>query len=193
MAVAGIPYMLFLRNWSFIHDWASFFVIGSIAILGGLGIEAGLVWLERRRLKAPHFVGAIVSVGLLIWMAVAGFSRAENLRSQLLMLDGKTAEPKSLVPDVGRYLAKTFPAGTTILSNFDPYYSPLDYYAQRTVVRNVGSDDEWNSAATAAAPRVGGIVWLAAPSAFEILAALPKSETTEVEIDGVRFAVWKPG
>jgi 4-amino-4-deoxy-L-arabinose transferase-like glycosyltransferase len=193
MALAGIPYLLLLRNWSFIHDFASFFVIGSIAILGGLGIEAGLVWSESRWLKAPHLVGPVVSVGLLIWMAVAGFSRAENLRSQLLMLDGKTAEPRNLIPDVGHYLAKTFPADTTILSNFDVYYSPLDYYAQRTIVRNLGSDDDWNSAATAAAPRIGGIVWLAAPSAFEILAALPKSETTEVEIDGVRFAVWKPG
>jgi 4-amino-4-deoxy-L-arabinose transferase-like glycosyltransferase len=193
MAVAGVLYMLLLRNWSFIHDWASFSVIGSIAILGGLGLEAGLVWLQSRRLKTPRFVGAILSVGLLIWMAVAGFSRAENLRSQLLMLDGKTPEPKNLIPDVGHYLAKTFPADTTILSNFDAYYSPLDYYAQRRIVRNLGSDDEWNSAATAAAPRIGGIVWLAAPSAFEILAALPKNETTEVEIDGVRFAVWKPG
>ncbi|MFL6521624.1 MAG: ArnT family glycosyltransferase [Chthoniobacterales bacterium] len=193
MAAAGVPYLLLLRNWSFIHDFASFFVIGSIAILGGLGIEAALVWLESRRLKAPHLVGAIVAAGLLVGMAIAGLSRAENLRSQLLMLDGKTAEPKDLIPNVGRYLAKTFPADTTILSNFDAYYSPLDYYAQRTIIRNLGSDDEWNSAATAAAPRIGGIVWLAAPSAFEILAALPKSETTEVEIDGVRFAVWKPG
>lgn len=192
MAVAGIPYMLFLRNWSFIHDWASFFVIGSIAILGGLGIEAGLVWLESPRLKIPHPVAAIVAVGLLIWMAVAGFSRAENLRSQLLMLDGKTAEPKSLIPDVGRYLAKNFPADTTILSNFDPYYSPLDFYAQKTIVRNLNTDDDWNAAAAAAAPRIGGIVWIAAPSAPEILAALPKNETFPVEIDGVSFVVWQP-
>ena len=193
MMVAGIPYMLLLRNWSFIHDFASFFVIGSIAILGGLGIEAGLVWLETRQsLKIPRAVGAILAVALLFWMAVAGFTRAEDLRSQLLMLDGKTAEPKTLIPDLGRYLAKTFPADTTILSNFDPYYSPLDYYAQKTIVRNLGSDDEWNATAAAAGPRLGGIVWLAAPSAPEIVAALPKGETTQVEIDGVSFAVWKP-
>lgn len=193
MAVAGIPYMLLLRNWSFIHDWASFFVIGSIAILGGLGIEAGLVWLEGPRVKIAPPVAGIVAVGLLIWMASAGFSRAENQRSQLLMLDGQTAEPRSLIPDLGRYLAKNFPADTTILSNFDPYYSPLDFYAQKTVVRNLNTDDEWNAAAAAAGSRIGGIVWLAAPSAPEILPVLPKSETTQVEIDGVRFAVWRPG
>ena len=193
MAAAGIPYLLLLRNWAFIHDFASFFVIGSIAILGGLGIEAGLIWVEKREpLKILQPTGVIVAVGLLIWMSVAGFSRAENQRSQLLMLDGATAEPRNLIPDLGRYLAKTLPAETTILSNFDPYYSPLDYYAQKTIVRNLGTADEWNDAATAAGPRVGGIVWLAAPSAPEILAALPKGETSEVEIDGVSFAVWKP-
>lgn len=193
MALAGIPYMLLLRNWSFIHDYASFIAIGSIAIAGGLGIEAGLVWVEnRQRAKILQPAGGIVAVGLLIWMAVAGFSRAENQRSQLHMLDGATAEPKNLIPDVGHYLARTFPAETTILSNFDPYYSPLDYYAQKTIVRNLGTDDEWNAAATSAGPRRGGIVWLAAPSAPEILATLPKSETSQVEIDGVSFAIWNP-
>jgi 4-amino-4-deoxy-L-arabinose transferase-like glycosyltransferase len=193
MAAAGIPYMLLLRNWSFIHDFASFFAIGSIAILGGLGIEAGLVWWQGRRPPTIlRSAGAIVAVGLLIWMAVAGFSRAENQRSQFLMFDGVTREPPNLIPDVGRYLAKSFPADTTILSNFDPYYSPLAYYAQKTIVRNLGTDDEWNAAAIAAGPRLGGIVWLAAASAPEILAALPKDETFRVEIDGISFAVWKP-
>ena len=193
MALAGIPYMLLLRNWSFIHDYASFIAIGSIAVLGGLGIEAGLVWLERRQpAKVFQLGGAIVAMILLVSLGAAGFSRAENQRSQLLMLDGQTAEPKNLIPDLGRYLAKVFPADTTILCNFDPYYSPVSYYAQKTIVRNLSSD-EWKTAAAAAGPRLGGIVWLMAPSAPEILAALPKSETSSVEIDGVSFAVWKPG
>jgi hypothetical protein len=193
MALAGIPYMLLLRNWSFIHDFASFIAIGSIAILGGLGIEAGLVWLERRQSrKILQPAGAVIAVILLVALAAAGFSRAENQRSQLLMLDGKTAEPKNLIPDLGRFLAKIFPGDTTILCNFDPYYSPVSYYAQKTIVRNLSSDDEWKTAVAEASPRVGGIIWLAAPSAREILATLPKHETSSMEIDGVSFAVWKP-
>jgi hypothetical protein len=108
------------------------------------------------------------------------------------MLDGKIAEPKTLIRDLGLYLAKTFPGDTTILCNFDPYYSPVSYYAQKTIVRNLSSDDEWEAAAHETGSRVGGIVWLAAPSAPEILAALPKNETFPVEIDGVSFVVWKP-
>ncbi|PZR70749.1 MAG: hypothetical protein DLM73_17215 [Chthoniobacterales bacterium] len=193
MALAGIPYMLLLRNWSFIHDWASFFVIGCIAILGGLGLEGALRWLECREPgKILEPAGAIAAVGLLVWLAMAGFVRAENQRSQLLMLDGFTREPANLIPEVGRYLAKAFPSDTTILCNFDPYYSPLSYYAQRTILRNLGTEDEWNSASTGAGKRFGGIVWIAAPSAPEILGALPKNEIVPVEIDGIRFAVWKP-
>ena len=193
MAIAGIPYMLLLRNWSFIHDFASFFVIGSIAICGGLGIEFAVVWMESRRpTKILQPASVIVALGLLVWLAAAGFSRAENQRSQLLMLDGKSSEPKNLIRDLGLYLAKNFPRDTTILCNFDPYYSPVSYYAQKTIVRNLSSDDEWKTAGDEAGPRLGGIVWLAARSAPEILAALPKNETFPVEIDGVSFAIWKP-
>jgi len=193
MIVAGIPYLLLLRNWSFIHDFASFFMIGSIAIFGGLGIEAAVRWIQSRQpTKILQTASAIIVLGLLVWLAAAGFSRAQNQRSQFLMLDGITGEPKNLIPDLGRYLAKTFPRDTMILCNFDPYYSPVSYYAQKTIVRNLSSDGEWKTAADEAGPRLGGIVWLAAPSAPEILAALPNSETFPVEIDGVRFAVWKP-
>jgi hypothetical protein len=193
MVAAGIPYMLLLRNWSFIHDFASFFVIGSIVICGGLGIEAAVVWMESRQpTKILRPASAIVALGLLLWLAAAGFSRAENQRSQLLMLDGKAAEPKTLIRDLGLYLAKNFPRDTTILCNFDPYYSPVSYYAQKTIVRNISSEDEWEGAANQTGSRLGGIVWLAAPSAPEILTTLPKNETFSVEIDGISFVVWKP-
>jgi Dolichyl-phosphate-mannose-protein mannosyltransferase len=193
MVAAGIPYMLLLRNWSFIHDFASFSVIGSIAVCGGLGIEAAIVWMESRQpKKILQPASALVALGLLVWLAAAGFSRAENQRSQLLMLDGQTAEPKTLIRDLGLYLAKNFPRDTTILCNFDPYYSPVSFYAQKTIVRNVSSADEWKAAADGIGSRLGGIVWLAAPSAPEILATIPKSETFPMEIDGVRFVVWKP-
>jgi hypothetical protein len=129
---------------------------------------------------------------LLVWLAVAGFVRAEEQRSPLLMLGGNAREPSNLIPDVGRYLAKTFPADATILCNFDPYYSSLSYYAQRTIVPNLGTSAEWN-AAVAGRRGVGGILWLDAPSVEEILETLPKEEIVSVEIDGIRFAIWKPG
>jgi hypothetical protein len=193
MACAGIPYLLLLRNWSFIHDWASFFVIGCIAILGGLGL-LGLVnavdrWTWMKRLQP---LGSIAVIALLVWLAEAGVMRAENQRSQLLMLDGQTREPAYLIRDAGRYLAKTFPSDTTILCNFDPYYSTLSYYAQRTILNNLGSSSEWDYASANSARPLGGLLWLAAPSTAEILSSLPNEQIERVEIDGVSFAVWKP-
>jgi hypothetical protein len=194
MAIPGVLYMGLLRNWSFVHDFASFFCIGSIAILGGLGLESAWAWIEctgRANILRP--AGAMATFGLLVWLAVAGFARAENQRSQFLMLDGIVRDPSNLIPDVGRHLARTFPSDATILCNFDPYYSSLSYYAQRTIVPNLGSSTEWNAAAADLRGRtVGGIVWLGAPSAANILAGLPTAEIVPVEIDGVSFAVWKP-
>jgi hypothetical protein len=143
--------------------------------------------------KKLQSFGSIAAVGLLIWLAAAGVGRAESQRSQLLMLDGQTREPAYLIRDVGQYLTKTFPPDTTILCNFDPYYSTLSYYAQRTLLNNLGAASDWESASADATRRFGGIVWVAAPSSSEILESLPKDEIVRVEIDGVSFAVWKPG
>ena len=109
------------------------------------------------------------------------------------MLDGFAREPSNLIPDVGRHLAKTFSADTTILCNFDPYYSSLSYYAKRPIVPNLGSSTEWNAvAADLREGDVGGILWLGASSTADILAGLPTHEIVPVEIDGVSFAIWKP-
>ncbi|HEY8835508.1 MAG TPA: glycosyltransferase family 39 protein [Chthoniobacterales bacterium] len=193
MAAAGIPYLVILRNWSFVHDFASFFVIGSIAICGGLGIETIWQWLDGKAgTNSLRRGAAILTTIFLVSLAWAGFIRAEEQRSQFLMLDGVAPEPDNLIPDLGRYLGGIFPANTTILCNFDPSYSPLSYYAKREIVRNLASAAEWNDARSDTSQSMGGIVWLGAPSAGEILQLLPKEEVAPAEIDGIRFAVWKP-
>jgi len=194
MAIPGVLYMGLLRNWSFIHDFASFFCIGSIAVLGGLGLEFVWTWVERGpRSNVLRPAGAVATFGVLIWLAAAGFAHAEKQRSQFLILDGDAPEPSNLIPDVGRYLAKTFPADATILCNFDPYYSSLSYYAKREIYTNLRSSTEWNGvAADQGGSAVGGILWLDAPSTADILAGLPTHEIVPVEIDGVRFAIWRP-
>jgi hypothetical protein len=194
MAIPGVLYMVLLRNWSFIHDFASFFCIGSIAILGGLGLESVWAWMERGpRSNILRSAGAVATFGLLVCLAAAGFVHAEKQRSQFLILDGDATEPSNLIPDVGRHLAKTFPADATILCNFDPYYSSMSYYAKRQIYTNLRTSAEWNAvAADQGGSAVGGILWLGAPSAEDILAGLPTHEIVPVKIDGVSFAIWKP-
>jgi 4-amino-4-deoxy-L-arabinose transferase-like glycosyltransferase len=193
MAAAGIPYLVILRNWSYIHDFASFFVVGSIAILGGLGLELIWQWFDRSFTSNALKRAAVVVIAVFfVSLAWAGFVQAEKQRSQFLILDGETEEPDNLIPDLGRYLGKTFPADAIILSNFDPSYSPVSYYAKRTIVCNISSAAEWNSVVDAKGGSLGGIIWLDAPSASEILDALPVDEIVRVEVDGIRFAVWRP-
>jgi 4-amino-4-deoxy-L-arabinose transferase-like glycosyltransferase len=192
MALTGIPYMALLRNWSFIHDWASFVIIGDVAILGGLGLEAFLTWCDRRTaVPFARSLGVGLVLGLLGWLSWTGTLRAEEQRSQLLMLDGVSAEPTNIIPDLGRYLSMTFAPDTTILCNFDPYYSTLGYYAQRALRTNLRTPDEWNDARSDS-PRVGGTVWLADPMSVQIVKTMPQDEIDTIEIDGVAFLVWKP-
>lgn len=192
MTAAGIPYLVILRNWSYVHDFASFSVIGSIAILGGLGIEAVWQWAESKSCPdIPRWIIVLATAMVLPSLAWAGFRRAEEHRSQFLMLDGATREPATLIRDLGLYLATIFPSGTTILCNFDPYFSPLSYYAGNPILRNMTTAGGWDFAIADEQENFGGILWLGAPSAAEIQAALPAGELSEVEIDGVRFAIWR--
>ena len=187
MAAAGIPYLVILRNWSFIHDFASFSAIGSIAILGGLGVEAIWRWIEQWSRSVAAFVVALF-FPLIAW---AGFDRAEDQRSQFRILVEASREPANLIPDLGRYLATIFSADTQILCNFDPSYSPLSYYAGRTILRNLATPDEWKFAIDNDREKFGGVIWLDAPRAAEIISALPSGELSEIQIDGVRFAIWR--
>ena len=194
MALAGIPYMLLLRNWSYIHDFASFFVIGSIAILGGLGIEGILQRMHRRWGDKISQTALVLMVLLLLcWLGMAGFIRAEKQRSQFCILNGITPEPVHLVPELGRTLCRSFSPDTTILNNFDPYGSTLPYYAQRTVINNISGANEWKSTVSELKVPAGGIIWTGASSGAEIVAALPKEEISRITVEGIDFALWKPG
>jgi len=190
MIVAGVLYVVILRNESFIHDFTTFYLIGSVAILGGLCLEGVFAWLEWMRVPGVFRI-AIILVPL-TWLGYSGYAQAEKLRSPFYMLDGITPEPANLIPDLGNYLNRTFPLETTILCNFDPYTSVLPYYAQRMILNNLTTYDDWKTYMTEDTGPFGGIIWLDAPQASEILAALPKNEVTPFDLDGVRFAIWRP-
>jgi hypothetical protein len=108
------------------------------------------------------------------------------------MLDGETAEPAELIPEMGACLAREFPPGTTILCNFDPYSSVLPYYTQRTIINNLGTIEEWNAAREDESGAVGGVLWLDAPDSSALTAAFPKNELTCFQLRGFHFALWHP-
>jgi 4-amino-4-deoxy-L-arabinose transferase-like glycosyltransferase len=192
MGIAGILYVIILRNESFVHDFATFYLIGALALLAAAGLELGLRWSERRvpsPISRPSFAAAVlVFFGAL---AVFGFRQSEAQRSQFLLLDGYTKEPPDLVPKLGRDLAAFFPPGTSILCNFDPYGTTLNYYAQRTLVTNLMESGDWKTVMAEEATPLGGIVWLDAPGASAIMASLPEEQVKPFHLGQFRFVLWK--
>jgi 4-amino-4-deoxy-L-arabinose transferase-like glycosyltransferase len=190
MLVAGTLYVVLLRNESFIHDFAPFYIIGAVAMLAGLGLDAACRGADALP-QAARLIAFGVVAAVVIALAVLGFRQSEEMRSPYLILDGKTAESSGLIPSLGRVLDKSFPPGATILANFDPYGSALTYYARRPILTNLLTPDDWRAAITAEHP-AGGVIWLRAPGAEEILAALP-GHHLRYDIVGVSFAFWQPG
>ena len=191
MIVAGVLYVVILRNESFVHDFATFYLIAAFAMAGGLGLEALLARLDQHcESAAPRVLGTLAVAGLLVWLGVSAVSRAESLRSPFSVLDAEKAEPPGFIPALGRLLRGQFPRGTTILCNFASNDS-LDYYSQRDVVNNLMTPDDWKEFAADAHTPVGGILWLDAEHANETAASLPHEEVREVTLAGYRFALWR--
>ena len=192
MLVAGLLYVVILRNESFIHDFATFYLIGALALLAGAGLEQCLRWCETKlppRQGAPALAATVLI--FFIVLAVFGFRQAEAQRSQFLLLDGSTREPANLVPALGRDLAKSFPEGASILCNFDPYGTTLNYYAQRTLITNLMEPSDWKSVIAQESATLGGVVWLDAPGANQIVASLPPDEVCPYSLLGFRFVLWR--
>lgn len=191
MTVAGVLYVVILRNESFIHDFTTFYLVAVVAMLAALSLECMLRWIENNhtdRWLRPAIALAILTPCV---FAVRGYRQAEQLRSPFYMLDGITVEPPDLIPKLGAHLAKTFSEETTILCNFDPYGSVLPYYAQRMILNNLADADDWKTVQSRETGPFGGIVWLDAPGASDIVASLPKNEITPFEMGGFHFAIWR--
>ena len=191
MAAAGIPYLAILRNWSYVHDFASF--------SSSARLRLPAAWPSKRSGNGPSARAALEFCAgsrplerRCFFRPLPGWlhPRPRTTFAVSHARGGGEREPANLIRDLA-VPSTVFPAETTILCNFDLYYSPLSYYAQRTIIRNVTTADEWKSAIETKDEDYGGVIWLDAPTAPEIRATLPGAEISETEIDGVRFAIWR--
>lgn len=187
LTIAGALYVVLLRNESFIHDFAPFYLIGAVAILAGLGLDAICRAGGKLPPAASHAVqGAAVLV--IVTLGALGLQSSEEMRSPYLILDGVAEEPAQLIPKLGDVLEKAFPPGATVLANFDPYGSSLTYYSRRPILTNLLTAEDWRAMLAKEHP-AGGVVWLGAQGAPEILALLP-GDTKRIEVAGFTFALW---
>ena len=191
MTVAGVLYVVILRNESYVHDFATFYLIGAIALAAGLGLEGLLARLDLSFPgTASRVLGALVIAGMFTWLGLSAVQRSEAMRSPFSVLDAGQPEPPDFIPSLGRFLGQTFPPGTTILCNFAAS-GTLDYYSQRNVLNNLMTPDDWKAFLASEPPPLGGIIWLDAPQASAVIASLPREEMREIIFQGFRFALWR--
>ena len=183
-----------LRNQSYVHDFAWFYFLVPIAIFSGFLIDLILLAIEVRRPGYPALAATLAACAIAVAMVWLGIRNLDGIDTQFCILDDDDTEPPTLMPDLGRLIDRTFPTDAAVISNFDPYYSPLPYYARRELANDAHTYADWQKAVADALPLpAGGIVWANAPDAAELLRHLPTTELRSVAVDGIPFVLWLPG
>ena len=186
-------YACALRNQSYVHDFAWFYFLVPIAIFSGFFIERMIRAIEKRRPGYPALTATLAGCALAAALICRGVRSLDGIDTQFCILDDDTSEPPTLMPDVGCLIDKTFAADAVVICNFDPYYSPLPFYARRVLANDAHTYADWQRALADALPQpAGGIVWANAPDATDLLGRLPAAETRKVTVDGVPFVLWLP-
>lgn len=188
--ILSAVYVVGFRNASYIHDYASFYFLPGLAIMGGIALEGVASWINGARklggigLGSPAVIIALVVIG--IW----GYRGAQDLNAQSFILETEAPEPANLVPELGKLIQKEFAPETSVFFNFAVDYCPqLGYYSQRNLINGMPAAGDWLDALKYEETPPGGVIWMGAPEAKEIVSAIPGSKR-EVKIDGVPFCIW---
>ena len=197
MAIAlfatAVLYLVICRNVAYSHDYASFYFLLPVALMGGLALDAALNWWETRATSMwARYVGMAVLVAAIAGLCTWSRLKSHGYDSHYYMLEWGGPEPEDLIPSLGRDIEERFPANGRVLCNF-PWQSPqLQYYAQRVVLFQKTSYDEWQPLISSQQP-VGGVIWLGAEGATQLLKALPTGQREIVQFGKYGFCFWKPG
>jgi len=187
-------YVCALRNQSYVHDFACFYFLIPIAIFPAFLIDRSVRAIQSRwPLSRASGITTMVSAILACALLASGVRSLRGIDTQFCILGDDDSEPPALMPDLGRLIDQDFPSDSVVICNFDPYYSPLPYYARRVMVNDLHTYADWQGAISEAKPQpAAGILWAAAPDASNLLQHLPRSETLPVSIDGIPFILWRP-
>jgi len=160
-----------------------------VALMGGPGLRALFAACTKIPVRIPET--AWISLALVI-LGFLGWRESRDLLTPEYILTASDAEPQNLIPSLGRFIQKEFSPDSDVICNFDLYYAPqLRYYAKRDILNGLMDDDDWQTYIEAEHPK-GGIIWMGAPGAAEIVSSLKPGTTHPVTIEGIPFSVWHP-
>jgi hypothetical protein len=183
-------YIVAFPNASFIHDYAGFYFIAPVAMMGGIALDALANRMDRRGIR---HVGTAAALCLILLVALFGRARARSLQSQAYLLDGQTYESAQFIPKVGTLIRAHFPENAQVLCNFEPYGTTLPFYAQRVLLPDITDPADWQRIISGSSAPAGGIIWMGSPGAENLLARAPTQNREFVEIEGARFYLWLSG
>lgn len=179
-------YLVAFRNASYIHDYAGFYFVAPVALMAGVALDRLAGW------KTPRHLGLAIALVIVLDLAYFGVVTARSLSAQCHLLDGTIAESPRFIPSLGQMLRGYFDERTEVLCNFEPHATTLPYYAQRTLVGEPWNAPDWGERLQDKTGRFGAIVWMDGADASKLLEVLPSQGRTEIEVECVRFCLWKP-
>jgi len=190
----SVIYVVGFRNASSVHDYASFYFTVPVAMMAGLALDALCHWSgsEDASWRIAVTVCVLAILGVLV---VSGERQTLTLRHQFLILTDDQPEPRELIPELGEAIRGWFGSeDVAVIGNFLPTYGPqLHYYAQHEILGCVYTPQDWKE--TISDPEnspLGGVIWLGAPHADEVLASLPPGPQERLLIRNVPFCFWRP-
>ena len=190
----SVIYVAAFRNASSVHDYASFYFTVPVAVMAAVALDN---LCQRTEAHGP-VVRTVVLLGVLAVLGTliaTGQRSTVVLRRQFLILSDENPEPAALIPELGRAIRASFGSeDVAVICNFLPTYGPqLHYYAQHEILGCVHTPEEWREiiADPENAP-LGGVIWMGAPEADDVLASLPPGTLERKWICDVPFCFWRP-
>ena len=181
------------QNDSYIHQYISFYFVAPVSIMAGMALDR-LITFFKITLKTPKlaFVGELTACLLLLAMGTRGMLQTKELQRQFHILDYKTPEPTSLIPELGSAIREDFSPRARILCNFLPEYGPqFAYYAQREILNNLSGYQSWQRYLSESSVPIGGVVWMGPNSSHDLIAKLPPGSKRFLRLGDLSFCLWK--
>lgn len=185
-------YLVVWRNVSYTHEYASFYFVLPVAIMGGVALDGLLGWVQQRwSSKLARAVAHCLLVAAIAGLCGWGYAQSRLYHHRYYLLEWGGPEPENLIPSLGRTIARAFPDDAMILCNF-PWISPqLQYYAGKGMAFQKTAYADWRPYLTTNRA-IGGVIWQEAQGAAELLAALPSDHREIVRFGPYSFCLWRP-
>ncbi len=191
-------YVVAFPNASIVHDYAAFYFVAPLAMMGGVALDALLGSNLVRTNRCARAAATGFAILVLVLMGRHAFTKVRDLhRIQYCLVCDRFIEPPNLIPSLGQAMRGFFPEQTLVLCNILPdrpralLPPQLQYYSERELLNPGTTYAQWQQPIAQHEPFVGGVIWEGETGAADLLAALPEGKRCRVQFGTFQFCLWK--